>query len=292
MTPEDFLKLCKLKNDGGYDQIKEYIDKKGSFKTIKGPSGITPLHVAVRAQNIKIIKLLIEKGMNPSTRDETKLAKTSIIDAIERGLVEITLMLLSAPGFKPLKTKKRYNEFTALGKNETISLNDYKTITSKMIEIGLDAEALDSESLNLLLNAIKTENIERLNICINLKLDINNPERLPLKYALYKESPNNIIIKKLIDSGALLTYQGDTEWNTFNALHTSHYRDNIEIFEYLITHYNAQDTLTEETLQEIIGHKETEFLKFLWNIPMVHDYITQHKLYNALPHEIQEIFIF
>ena len=292
MTPEEFLQLCKQKNNIGFDQLNDYIKNKGVFKSISDELGLTPLHIAVKAKNDKIVKLLIDNGMNPMTKDKTQLSKTPLVIAIQSGFLEIALMLLNSKRFKPISTKKRFNEYTALGKNTSYTIMEYKTLLKTLIESGLDAEPLDDQGLNIITRAIQNNNIEQIKVCVSLGININNPERLPLKFALYKEPANNEIIKLLINNGAKISIKGNDTWEQFNALHTAHYRDNFEIFEFLILNYNSHETIDEELLKEIIAHKEVKFLKLIWNIPLVHDYIIQHKLYNALPSNIQDIFIF
>ena len=127
-------------------------------------------------------------------------------------------------------------------------------------------------------------------------LDINNSNRLPLKYALFRKPPdnaeNNDIIKFLISKNAKIVIKSENSWSTFNALHVAHIRDNLVIFAFLIEEFNALDTLDDETLDEIINHKEIEFLKFLWKIPRVHDFILKNNLEKAFPDTVRNVFIF
>lgn len=291
MTPEEFLSACRQKNDKGYDAIKEFIDNKGKFKMIKGPSDTSPLHLAARAGNIKIVQLLIDNDMNPLVRDKTKLGKTPIVDAIEKGLTDVALVMLASKKLKPLKTKKRYNEYTALGKS-SVSDNDYKKLLDALLKVGLDAEELDDQGLTLMTRAIQNNEMNRLKICVKSGLNINNTERLPLKYALYREPTNNDIVKYLLENKAVIEIKTADEWSGFNALHTAHYRDNVEIFGLLIEKYNALETLDDETLEDIISHKEIPFLRYLWEIPKVEKFIIDNGLEDAFPQTVRDVFIF
>lgn len=295
MTSEEFLAACKLKNDKGFSDVETFIKNKGKFKIIKDPKGASPLHLAVRERNIKIVQLLIDNGMNPLIKDKTQLEKTPVADAIIKGYVDVVMILLNSRFIKPLKTKKRFNEFSALG-NSSLSLDDYKTILQKLLDVGLDAEELDNKDETILLKAIKDNDIGRLNVCLDLGLDINNSNRLPLKFALFKKpgdnAGNNDIIKFLLSKNAKIVIKSEDSWSTFNALHTAHIRDNIEIFAFLIEEFNALDTLDDETLDDIINHKEIEFLKYLWKIPRVHDFILKNNLEKAFPDIVRNVFIF
>ncbi len=292
METEEFLKLCRMKNDTGYDKINDFIKNKGVFKSIKGASDTTPLHLAARAGNKKIVQLLIDNDMNPMVRDKTKLGKTPIVDAIDKGFIDIALIMLNSKIIKPLKTKKRYSETTALSRNTTIPLKDYEYIVNKLNVLGFDLNMLDAFSSTLLHDAIKSDDKDKIDICLKNGCNINNPERLPLKFALYLDKTHNDLIKYLLEKGASIEIKTEESWSGFNALHTAHYKDNLEIFVHLIKNYNALATIGADTLNEIISFKEIEFLKHLWEIPQVHDFILKNNLEEAFPDTVKDIFIF
>jgi hypothetical protein len=291
MTPEEFLKLCRQKNDKGFEAIKDYIDNKGKFKTIKGPSDTSPLHLAARSGSAKVVQLLVDQGMNPMVRDKTKLGKTPIVDAIEKGFVQIALTLLNSPKLKPLKVKKRYNETSALGKNGDISIGNYKKILSAIIKAGIDVEMLDDQAHTSLSRAVRNKQIDRIKVCLDLGLDPNG-KRTPLGLALHNEGEDVETVRLLLDNGAKLVIKSDDEWDGFNALHAAHYYDDPESFGVMIKEYNALETIDDKTLDEIIAHKEIEYLKHLWEIPKVHNFIIQHNLEDAFPAEVREMFVF
>ena len=291
MTSEDFLKLCRQKNDRGFEDIKNYIDNKGKFKTIKGTLNTSPLHLAVRSDSIKVVQLLIDQGMNPMVRDKTKLGKTPIVDAIERGFVDIALILLKSTKLKPLKVKKRYNETSALGMNSKISINDYKKILSTIIEVGFDVELLDNQNHTVLTRAIKNKQIDRVKVALELGLNPNG-ERNALSVAFNNDGYDLETIRLLLDNGAKLVIDSNNNWESFNALHAAHYYNDSEAFGLMIKEYNALETIDEETLDEIISYKEIEFLQYLWEIPKVHDFILKNNLEEAFPKEIRELFVF
>jgi len=292
METEEFLKLCRMKNDTGYDKINDFIKNKGVFKSIKGVSDTTPLHLAARAGNKKIVQLLIDNDMNPMVRDKTKLGKTPLVDAIDKGFIDIALIMLNSKIIKPLKTKKRYSETTALSRNTTIPLKDYEYIVNKLNVLGFDLNMLDAFSSTLLHDAIKSDDKDKIDICLKNGCNINNPERLPLKFALYLDKTHNDLIKYLLEKGASIEIKTEESWSGFNALHTAHYKDNLEIFVHLIKNYNALATIGADTLNEIISFKEIEFLKHLWEIPQVHDFILKNNLEEAFPDTVKDIFIF
>lgn len=292
LTNEEFLKLCKQKNDKGYDQIKEYIDNKGKFKTIKGPSDTTPLHLAARSGSTKLVQLFVDNGMNPLVRDKTKLGKTPIVDAIEKGFIEITMILLNSPKLKPLKAKKRYNETTALAGNDKLSLSDYKKILKTIISVGIDVDLLDNQSHTALTRAVYNNQKDRVKVCIDLGLDVNS-ERNPLGLALHNDDDRTDIVRLLLDNGAKLVNDGAEDWDDgFNALHAAHYYSDPDAFGILIKEYNALETIDDETLDDIISHREIEYLQYLWEIPKVHDFIIKHNLEEAFPKEVREMFVF
>lgn len=289
ITPELFLKLCKQKNDKGFEEVKSFIESGGKFKLIKDKSDISPLHLAVKSNSIKIVKLLLDNGMNPMIRDKTNLEKTPIVDALDRDLVDITLLLLQAKNFKPLKAKNRYNETTALG-NSTISISDYKKIVEEFVKVGIDFELTDFQNQTLLTKAIKNRQIDRIKICLNYGLNPNNNDINALSIAFYNDIKDIKIVKLLLDNGAKLVI--DNGINSFNALHASHIYDDPESFGLLINEYNALETIDDETLQHIIEYKEISFLKYLWEIPKVQNFILQHNLEEAFPKEARDVFVF
>lgn len=287
MTDKEFLALCRQKNDKGYDKVKAYIDSNKHFKKIKGVSGASPLHVATRSNNVKIVQLLLDKGMNPMIKDETKLTKNPIIVGIEAGSIESVMILLKSPKIKAPRTKGRYSEFSALGLNKSLSDSIVLEIAEALIKNGFDIDLLDNKRRTLLTVAIGNNDLNSVKIALKAGCDINNNQRIPLSFAFYQENQNNDIIKYLLANGADIT-----DNNEFNALHDAHIRDNVEIFGILIKEYDALDSLDDEILDEIINYKEIDFLKFLWKIPKVHDYIIQNNLEEAFPKEVQDIFIF
>jgi len=291
MTNKEFLGLCRQKNDKGFNKIKEYIDNKGKFKTIRGPFGASPLHLAVRSNSIKLVQLFIDNGINPMIRDKTKLAKTPIVDAIDKGFVKIAMILLKSPKLKPLKIKKRYNETSALGSNENISLSDYTMLLKEIIKVGFDTELLDNQGHTALTRAVQNKQIDRIKVCLDLGLNPNG-DRNALGLALHNDGDDTKTIRLLIDNGADIVIKSDDDWGGFNALHAAHYYNDIKAFELLIKEYNALETLDDETLDEIITHKEIKYLTFLWEIPKVHDFIIKNNLEEAFPKEVQDIFIF
>lgn len=292
MTPEDFLKLCRQKNDKGFDEIKKYIDNKGKFKTIKGPSDTSPLHLAARSGSTKLVQLFVDNGMNPMVRDKTKLGKTPIVDAIEKGFIEISLILLKSPNLKPLKTKKRYGEASALGKNAEISLTNYKKVLKAIIDAGIDVEELDDQEHTPLSRAIRNKQIDRVKVCLELGLNPNG-KRLPLGVALHNEGEDVETVRLLMKYGAKLVIPSDNDWDSgFNALHAAHYYHDPESFGVLVKEFGALDTIDDETLDDILSHKEIEFIKYLWDIPKVHDYIIKHNLEEAFPESVKDVFLF
>lgn len=296
MTELDFLNACKLKNNAGLGIINEFIKNNNVriIKNIKSDDGYSsgPLHIAVKAGNNEIVDTLLELGLNPMERDGSKLAKTPIIYALEKGFVEIALNLLSSKNLKTLKTPKRYSEASALGNNLKISISDYIKVLSKLIEVGFDVDLLDNTRVTPLIRAIQTNSIDRVKVCIKLGLNLNHPFRMPLAVAMHMDPMNNEIIKLILDSGASIHDNSDDEWDNFNALHMAHYRSNVEIFEYLIKKHNALDSLNDSTLDDIIKYKEIEFLSLLWEIPKVHEFIIKHDLLEAFPKEARNLFLF
>ena len=292
MEDKEFISLCRQKDDKGFDLIKEFIDNKGSFKKMKDVKGASSLHIAVRSNNLKIIKLLLDNGLSPMIKDETKQTKNPIIVGIETGNIDAVLLLLGDKKIKAPRTKNRYSEFSALGLNTTLSNNEFETILKTLVKNGFNINLPDSDKKTVLLKSIEQQNLSRVKICLKYA-DVNETTRIPLRFAISRHEENNDIIKSIIGAGANLVIKSKTEWGDgFNALEEAHMFSNIEIFGYLINEFNALDTLEEDTLEDIISHKEIEYLKFLWEIPKVHDYIIKHNLEEAFPKEIQDIFIF
>lgn len=291
ITPEEFLKLCRQKNDKGYETILNYINNKGKFKSIKGPSDTSPLHLAVRSGSIKTVQLLIDHGMNPMVRDKTKLGKTPIVDAIEKGFIDIAIILLSSPKLKPLRAKKRYNETSALGKNSEISLSNYKKLLKTIIAVGIDVELYDDQAHTALSRAIQNKQLDRIKICLDLGFN-PNASRNPLGLALNNEGEDIDTVRLLLDNGAELVIKSDDEWGGFNALHAAHYYSDSKSFGIMVKEYNALDTLDDETLDEIVSHQEIDYLQYLWHIPKVHDYIIKHNLEEAFPQSARDMFLF
>ena len=293
MNEQEFLLLCKLKNNEGLNDIKDYIISKGKWKNFRNSNGEHPLHIAVKANNNEVVDYLISLNINPFIKDNTKLEKTPIIIAIEKGYVDIIFTLLSSKNIKPFKTKFRYSEFSALSKTKKINNTEFKSILIKLIDIGLDINILDNTKNTILTKTIENNDIERVKIILTTGINLNNEENLPLHTAFFQKEQNNNIIKLLLTAGATIYIKSTEEWNNgYSALDDAHTRHNVEIFELLIVKYNALDNISDELLEGIINFKEIEFLKFLWKLPKVKDFITDNNLEEAFPEEIRNVFIF
>lgn len=292
----DFLKFCRKKNDSGFDEIKEYVDqKKPNSLRVWYTNGTTPIHEAVKSNSIKIVKLLIEKGMNPMLRNKTVGAKTPLVLAIEKGFIEIAELILNSDKVKPLKSK-RFSEFTALGRNSDISILDFGKIAKLLVKNGFDINLLDESDQTLVTYCIMKGNLDRIQSALNAGANINNPNRLPLRYALHRsefEIKNiNEIVKLLLKNGAELVYDyGGTQFKAFEEIII---RENFEIYNHIIDNYNGEEFIVndDDILQLLFEEKNIEFFKPLWHIPKIQKFIIDSGMTKALPQEVQDVFIF
>jgi len=291
MTDEEIINLVNLKNDIGFEQLEEFINQKGKFKSIRTINGESLLHLAVKKNNIKCVELLLKKGMNPLLKDKTKLQKTPIIYAIEKSYITMFDILCDTK-IKPILTPKRYSEFSALGENSKINISIFKHISTTLVKIGVPINNMDYKNQTLLIKSILLNDINKVKVCLDLNIDLDNINRLPVRFALFQPKPNNEIIKLLLKSGAQLEIIGTDEWNNYSALNDAHTRDNFEIFKFLIVEMDALDTLSKHSLDEIIRFKEIDYLQFLWGIPEVYEFIMTNNLEGAFPEDIQKIFCF
>lgn len=292
MTDEEFLKLCKEKNNEGFEPIKDYINKKGKFKLIKGPNNITPLHIAIRFKNNMIVKLLLDNGFNPMTTDNTRKRKTALVEAIITSNIEAILLILNST-FKPLSVKNRYSEFSALADNLDISYENFNIILSKLVAAGLDIDMLDSTKKNILVKNVITNDINKVKACVANGADVNNQYIHIMHYAFMGSNELNIdIIKFLLDNGAHIYNHSENSWEEYNLLEWAHSKDEEEVFELLIREYNALEFLKKDMIQSIIQDKDIKYLKYLWEIPQVHDFIIKNNLDEAFPKSVRDVFIF
>lgn len=293
MTETDFLKACKTKNNKFFNEISEYISSGSKFKLIRDSNGCSSLHLAIRNNNNKIAELLLKNGINPSIKDKTKKTKTAMIDAIEVGNIEGLVLCLQYVKKLP-KIDGLYNVYTALGTNKKLSIQEFKKIMKILINVGYDPNKLDVTNHTILTKSIHQNNLDRVKTCLEFKeINLNNIERLPLRFAINKENINLDIIRALLKNGAKQNISASSDWTSdFNALVEANMVDNIDIFKMLIEEFDALSLITDNLIDEIIEHKEIEYLKYLWEIPRVHKFIIKHDLVDAFPNDIRELFIF
>lgn len=291
MTDEEFLKFCGQKNNVGYDALKEHLDNKGKFKLIKGKNNTSPLHIAARNKNNLIIGLLLENGFNPLVVDDTKKRKTAIVDAIEVNNIEGTLLILDKVS-KPLGVKGRYSEYSALIDGTLISDTDFEQILKILLDKGFNTDILDSTKQNILTRAVIQDNLNKVKICVQCGIDINNKYIHTLNHAFLTPKRNIEIIKFLLENGANIYQESENSWESYNALEWAHSIDSEELFELLLVKYDALKYLTDDMLTDIIKYKEIKYLKHLWEIQLVHDFIIKNNLEDAFPSNIKDVFIF
>ena len=76
---------------GRGDDIRPYLKKYPSFVNCVGPSGWTPLFYAVRANQIEVVKVLLEHGADPKVRD--KNGNTILDIAIKKEYMDLFNLL-------------------------------------------------------------------------------------------------------------------------------------------------------------------------------------------------------
>lgn len=88
----NYLHRANLINPSPKETIQFYIEQ-GVPVNAQDCYGMTPLHYAMRVQNVEAAKLLLEAGANPNIPDEKKLTPLAYINGVPERLDLLQLML-------------------------------------------------------------------------------------------------------------------------------------------------------------------------------------------------------
>lgn len=88
----NYLHRANLINPSPKETIQFYIEQ-GVPVNAQDCYGMTPLHYAMRAQNVEAAKLLLEAGANPNTPNEKSITPLAYINGMPEALDLLKLML-------------------------------------------------------------------------------------------------------------------------------------------------------------------------------------------------------
>jgi len=165
----------------------------------KNKDGYTALIDATIINNTKIVKMLINAGVNINIKD-TYNGQTALMCAIDEYNYEITIMLLKAGADINITCIDGYNALILA------SIGGYTNIVDMLLKIGADINAKDTNyEENALIIASQFGYIKIVKLLLKTGIDVNiqNKEK---KTALIfaRENNHTEIVKMLINAGAKL----------------------------------------------------------------------------------------
>jgi len=216
-------------------KVKLYLDKKVNPNSLL-ENGESLLNYAVSAQNIAIVKLLLEYGANPNTANE--LGTTALMRVIRAGNVKIFNLLIDY-GINVNQTdlKGRTALFYAVENNSNNVLNT-------LLNSGISIDATDNYGATAFLYACTLGNIPACRMIMQSGCQISNAD-LYGNTALHIAAQKSIAVlaRMLIENGNIdITAKND---NGRTALYYAQKNNNKEIIE-LLRNSNENDEIEDE----------------------------------------------
>lgn len=180
----------------GKDSIVELLlnHEADMYKT--GPKyGQTPLHVAVMQNNLSVVNVLINNGMDVNVKDVNR--KTPLIYAIGSNNKELVELLLKKNAKLP-EEKEVIDQVL----NSSVQYG-FQDIAEYLVKNGASLSSIDKNGRSLLHNAVIGKNLKWIDLLIAKHLDINKLDsfnRTPLHYSV--EQGQLDISKLLVQNGA------------------------------------------------------------------------------------------
>ena len=150
------LKNKNLSNDSAYNLIKQLVTK-GAPTGLRNKQGITPLQLASKNGNLKVVKLLIDKKENTEKQD--KAGKTALLYAIQPDNVVCEKVVKKYKEPISVDIDNLMKIFEAYNKDENIK-NTYKKIFDLMDKYCFGNDTMKTkEELDKIKKSIETDRI-------------------------------------------------------------------------------------------------------------------------------------
>ena len=196
LVDNTLLAAVEIEFDAG--KITELIAKGADVNAKEDTNGNTPLHKAIKKENMKIIKKLIENGADVNAKEYTN-GNTPLHNAVKEVNMVIVDELIKSQGIL-IDAKNRF-DMTPLNYAIALEKND---IASQLIENKANLNIPDKDGNTPLHNAIKKGNMKIIKKLIENGADVNAKEdtngNTPLHYAVGEGN------QKIVD--ALIKGQG------------------------------------------------------------------------------------
>lgn len=199
---ETYKSLLNIKNNEGITvlDLATNVGKKKVFSRLVQDSTI--LHEAVNKDNIEMVKLLVENGVD--VNKENEYSYTPLHLAVEKNNIEIVRFLVENKA-----NVNSENEYSSTPLHLAVSKNNIEMVRL-LVENGADVNKENENSNTPLHLAVDKDNIEMVRFLVENKADINKQNKYkdtPLLRAVYRDNKNMIkngieIVKFLLESGA------------------------------------------------------------------------------------------
>jgi len=195
-----------------------------SLKQGKSVRGLNIFELVESQTNLEFIKVLLENGANPNSRNE--FGETVLIMNSEKGYTEIAKLLIENNANIDLQNK---DSLTAL---MFASQNGHTEIVKKLINANANLDLQNKDSWTALMMASRNGHTEIVKKLISAKANIDLQNKDSLTALMFASQDGHTeIVKKLINANANLDLQGE---EGATSLYIASQNGHIKIVEKLI----------------------------------------------------------
>ena len=192
---------------------------------IKDDNGRAALMIAVKNNDLEMVKLLDEFGVDLNATDDD--GKTALMIAVEKNNQEMVQFLMDLGA--NINEKDYYQGLTAL----MIAVeNNNQEMVQFLIDNGANIDAIDDNGKTLLMIAVENYYLEMVQFLWNLGAGgINKPDKFGFFTPLISAASDNLpkLVKLLWDLGANMNVQNEEGWTALSIT------QNPEIIEFLLS---------------------------------------------------------
>ena len=217
--------------------VEILINHDKSLLEIENNSGWTPLAVAIQRQHAGIVRFLLDRGANVYRKRPSKVGRTNLMRACQRGNLDIVRMLLAAE--VDVKARDRDQQTAVHYAVENGYVDIVKVLLDHVPTTNIvDATTYEPDMTSLLFTACREGHLEIARLLLARGANAHATSQYGTTTLMTACGRNNLDIARLL----LLTAGVDLdarEYRGRTALHCAAEDGRIEVFRLLILNHNA-----------------------------------------------------